>query len=162
MQEEQSSAIVSSPGGFPLWSDDYEAAWIGLLTTYRRLIRDLDSELETAHGLTMSGLELLVRLATAADHWLRLSTLAAEANLSLSRVSRIVDVLEARELVERRPCPDDARAINAVLTERGMEVAKAAQETHLAAVRERFFDRLDEHEVQVLGTVFARLNAQSR
>jgi len=155
--EERTTAIVSSPSGFPLWSEDYEAAWIGLLATYRRLIRELDSELESTHGLTMSGLELLVRLATAPERWLRLSTLAAEANLSLSRVSRIVDVLEARGLVERRPCPSDARAINAVLTDHGLAVAKAAQETHLAAVRERFFDRLTESEIQTFGTVFGRL-----
>jgi DNA-binding MarR family transcriptional regulator len=154
--EEQTAAIVSSPSGFPLWSEDYEAAWIGLLTTYRRLIRELDGELEAAHGLTMSGLELLVRLATAPEGWLRLSTLAAEANLSLSRVSRIVDVLEARGLVERKPCPSDARAINAQLTERGLQVATAAQRTHLAAVRGRFFTRLRESEIRTLGAVFSR------
>ena len=158
MLEQQTTAIVLSPSGFPLWSEDYEAAWIGLLTTYRRLIRELDGELESAHGLTMSGLELLVRLATAPEGWLRLSTLAAEANLSLSRVSRIVDVLEARGLVERRPCRSDARAINAQLTERGLQVATAAQQTHLAAVCERYFDRLDESEIRTLGTVFGRFS----
>ena len=158
MVEQQTTAIVLSPSGFPLWSEDYEAAWIGLLTTYRRLIRELDGELESAHGLTMSGLELLVRLATAPEGWLRLSTLAAEANLSLSRVSRIVDVLEGRGLVERRPCRSDARAINAQLTERGLQVATAAQQTHLAAVCERYFDRLDESEIRTLGTVFGRFS----
>ena len=152
--------IVLRADGFPEWSHGHAAAWIGLLATHRRLTRELDAELESAHGLTLSGLELLARLASAPERRLRLSVLAGEAGLSLSRVSRIVDVLEARELVERRPCPSDARAINAVLTERGLAVAQAAQETHLASVRERFFDRLSESEIQTLGVVFGRVAPQ--
>jgi DNA-binding MarR family transcriptional regulator len=148
--------IVSSADGLPQWSHDYAAAWIGLLATHRSLTRELDAELEAAHGLTLSGLELLVRLASAPEHWLRLSALAAGAGLSLSRVSRIVDSLEARGLLKRRPCDADARAINAVLTPQGLELARAAQATHLAAVRQRFFDHLSEAEVATLAAVFLR------
>ena len=91
-----------------------------------------------------------------ADAGIRKPVLAAEAGLSLSRVSRIVDMLESRKLVVRQPCPDDARAINAELTPAGLELAQAAQSTHLAAVRERFFDHLSEAEVATLATVFLR------
>jgi DNA-binding MarR family transcriptional regulator len=149
-------AIVASADGVPQWTQDYAAAWIGLLATHRSLTRELDAELEAAHGLTLSGLELLVRLASTPEHWLRLSALALGANLSLSRVSRIVDSLEERGLLKRRPCDADARAINAVLTPRGLELAKAAQATHLAAVRERFFDRLSDGEIATLAAVFGR------
>ncbi len=142
--------------GFPQWSHEYAAAWIGLLATHRRLTRELDAELEAAHGLTLSGLELLARLGSAPNNRLRLSVLATEAGLSLSRVSRIVDVLEERGLIERQPCPSDQRAINAQLTGCGLELARLAQSTHLDAVRERFFDRLDEREIATLAEVFGR------
>src|SRR5579864_4853479 len=150
------SPIVLGADGFPQWSRTYSDAWIGLLATHRRLTRELDAELDAAHGLTLSGLELLARLASATERRLRLSILAAEAGLSLSRVSRIVDVLEDRGLIERRPCPEDARAINAQLTPAGLELARAAQATHLAAVRERFFDRLSGREIAALAGVFGR------
>jgi len=149
--------IVFGADGFPQWSRTYADAWIGLLATHRRLTRELDSELEAAHGLTLSGLELLARLASAPERRLRLSALAAEAGLSLSRVSRIVDALEGRRLVERRPCESDARAINAQLTAEGLELARAAQATHLAAVRARFFDRLSNREIAALSGIFGRL-----
>ena len=152
------SAVVLGPDGFPQWSHDYAAAWIGLLATHRRLTRELDAELESAHGLTLSGLELLARLASAADHRLRLSVLAGEAGLSLSRVSRIVDALEERSLIERQPCPGDARAINAQLTAEGLALAQAAQSTHLAAVRECFFDHLSSREIVTLAAVFGRFS----
>lgn len=150
--------IVLRADGFPEWSHGHAAAWIGLLGTHRRLTRELDAELESAHGLTLSGLELLARLAAAPERRLRLTALAGEAGLSLSRVSRIVDALEARGLVERQPCPADARAINAQLTAAGLELAREAQATHLAAVRERFFDRLSAREIAMLAEIFLRFS----
>ena len=149
--------VVYGADGFPRWSRTYADAWIGLLATHRRLTRELDAELEAAHGLTLSGLELLARLASAPERRLRLSVLAAEAGLSLSRVSRIVDALEGRSLVERRPCEADARAINAQLTAAGLELARVAQATHLAAVRARFFDMLSRREIEALAGIFGRL-----
>ena len=142
--------------GLSRWSDESANAWIGLLETHRRLTRELESELEKSHGLSLSGLELLGRLAAAEGRRLRLSTLAAEAGLSLSRVSRIVDLLEARGLVERHPCPGDGRAINARLSRAGLELAREAQAKHFAGVQERFFDRLTPDEVATLARVFDR------
>lgn len=153
--------IVIGADGFPRWSRTYADAWIGLLATHRRLTRELDAELEAQHDLTLSGLELLARLASAPGQMLRLSVLAVEAGLSLSRVSRIVDSLEGRGLVERQPCPADARAINAQLTAAGLELARAAQATHLAAVRARFFDKLSEPEITALASAFGRLSPES-
>jgi len=150
--------IVHEANGVPRLRPLYEDAWIGLLATHRRLTRELDAELDAAHGLTLSGLELLARLASARDRRLRLSVLAGECGLSLSRVSRIVDALERRGLVERHPCEADARAVNAQLTASGLELARAAQSTHLAAVRRRFFDRLSAREIAALAAVFGRLS----
>src|SRR3954467_678260 len=87
--------------GIRSWSDTHAAAWIGLLETHKRLTRELEAELEAEHGLSISGFELLSRLARADARTLRLTTLARDAGLSLSRVSRIVDMLEKRELVQR-------------------------------------------------------------
>jgi hypothetical protein len=50
---------------------------------------------------------------THADAWIGL---LEEAGLSLSRVSRIIDLLEARGLVRRQPCAEDARAVEAHIT----------------------------------------------
>jgi DNA-binding MarR family transcriptional regulator len=155
-QPAASCAYVVGDDGLSSWSETSADAWIGLLETHRRLTRALDAELEARHGLSLSALELLGRLAAADDRRLRLSTLAAETGLSLSRVSRIVDTLEARGLVERRPCPADARAINAQLTDAGLALVREAQATHFAAVQRSFFDRLSADEVATLAEVFAR------
>jgi DNA-binding MarR family transcriptional regulator len=147
---------VTGPDGSAQWHPTYADAWIGLLQTHRQLTRELDARLEAEHGLTLSGLELLARLAATPERWLRLSTVASQTGLSLSRVSRIVDVLEARGLVERQHCPSDARAINAHLTDGGAALLCAAEATHRAAAQISFFDRLSPGEVQTLAAVFAR------
>jgi DNA-binding MarR family transcriptional regulator len=157
MATETACPYVVGEDGLASWSEKHSEAWIGLLETHKRLTRELDAELEARHGLTLSGLELLGRLAAADKRYLRLSALATEAGLSLSRVSRIVDVLAARGLVARRACSDDGRAVEAHLTKRGLKLVREAQATHFASVQARFFDRLSEREIDVLAGVFGRL-----
>ncbi len=153
----EACSYVVGDDGLSRWSETHAQAWAGFLEAHRKLTRALDGALEARHALNMSALELLGRLAAAPERRMRLSALAAESGLSLSRVSRIVDTLEARSLVERRPCPGDARAINAHLTEAGLELARSAQSAHFADVQGRFFDQLSADEVQLLAKLFARL-----
>src|SRR5437764_8841438 len=109
-------AYVMGDDGLATWSDTHADAWIGMLETHKKLTRALDAELEAEHGLSLSGAECLGRLAAAEGRSLRLSALGAATGLSLSRISRIVDALEARALVERRSSEADARAVEAHLT----------------------------------------------
>ena len=126
-----------------------------MLETHKRLTRELESELEVEFGLSLSGVELSAA-GGRGGRMLRLTELAGRAGLSVSRVSRMTDMLEARGLVERRPCPADARAKNAFLTDTGLELLRSAQATHFAGVEERFFDRLEPGEVEALASIFAR------
>jgi DNA-binding MarR family transcriptional regulator len=149
-------AYVVGDDGLARWSDRHADAWIGLLETHKQLTRAMDAELEAQHALSLSSLEVLGRLASADGRRLRLSVLAAECSLSLSRVSRIVDALEHRSLVQREACASDARAVEAHLTDAGLTLAREAQATHFESVRERFFDQLAPDELSTLAAVFGR------
>lgn len=151
-----SSAYRTDADGLAHWTETHADAWIGLLETHKQLTRALDAELATRHGLSLSALELLARLAAAEDRQLRLSALAAASGLSLSRVSRIVDALEARRLVARVACPSDARAVHAKLADAGLKLVVEAQSTHFASVQAAFFDRLDDDEIATLARVFGK------
>jgi DNA-binding MarR family transcriptional regulator len=153
---EEKCAYVLGDDGLATWSDVHADAWIGLLETHKRLTRALEAEMEAEHGLALSGVEVLGRLAAAEQRRLRLSALAAECGLSLSRVSRIIDALEARRLVERHSSALDARAVEAHLTDAGLDLARRAQATHFASVQERFFGQLSADEIATLADVFRR------
>jgi DNA-binding MarR family transcriptional regulator len=143
------------------WTQHEADAWIGLLEAHKQLTRALDASLDADHGLGLSTLELLGRLRAAGDEWPRLSALAAATGLSLSRVSRHMDALERRGLVQRRRCETDSRAVEAHLTDAGLELVRAAEAAHAAAVRERFLDQLSADELAVLAQVFRRFAPQA-
>ena len=119
-------AYVLGADGLTRWREPHSGAWLGLLQTHRQLTRELESRLEARFGLSLSGLELLGRLAAAPGHRLRLSAIAGATGLTLSRISRIVDAFEKRGLVERRRNPSDRRAYGLFLTESGRSCLEAA------------------------------------
>ena len=132
-------------------------AWRGLLRVHASLMKELDAELEAAHGLPLSSYEVLIRLADAPDHRMRMSDLAESVLLSRSGMSRLVDRLERDGLLCRRACAQDARVAYACITPAGLELLEAARPTHLAGVRRRFLSQFDEQELQLLGSFWHRI-----
>jgi DNA-binding MarR family transcriptional regulator len=155
-EEIRKCAYVLGDDGLATWSDTHADAWIGLLETHKRLTRALDAELEAQFGLSLSGVEVLGRLAAAQGRCLRLSALAGETGLSLSRISRIVDTLETRKLVQRRSTDTDARAVEAHLLQAGLDLVRQAQSSHFDSVQQRFFSQLNQAEIEMLAAVFGR------
>ena len=127
-----------------------------------RLRRGAEKELGACFDLSVSMLGVMGRLVPAERRTLRQTVLADAMGLSLSRVSRIIDVLEQRKLVTRTPCPVDGRATNVTLTAAGLKVTRAAQDTLFAFVESAFFDGLSEDEIETLVAVFRRLLGPSR
>lgn len=160
-QATETCAYVLGDDGLARWSDVHSEAWIGLLETHKKLTRALDAELEAEHGLSLSALEVLGRLAAAEGRSLRLSELASACGLSLSRISRIMDVLASRGLVERRGVPADARAVEGHLTDAGLALVRRAQGSHFASVQQQFFERLNAEEIQLLASIFSRFAPRS-
>jgi DNA-binding MarR family transcriptional regulator len=149
-------AYVLGDDGLATWTDTHADAWIGMLETHKQLTRAMEAELEAEFGLSLSGVEVLGRLAASEGRNLRLSVLAGECGLSLSRISRIVDTLEARKLVERRSSAEDARAVEAHLLKAGLALVRKAQATHFESVQQRFFAQLSPAEIETLAGVFGR------
>jgi DNA-binding MarR family transcriptional regulator len=134
------------------------AAWRGFLRVHASLLHDLDRELEEAHGLPLTHYEVLLHLANAPDHRLRMSDLASSVLLSQSGVSRLVDRLERVGHVVRQPCSEDRRVLYAQLTDAGRTRLAEARPTHLAGVRARFLAHFDDAELDDLAEAWERLH----
>jgi DNA-binding MarR family transcriptional regulator len=144
------------------WTTDQALAWEGLLELGRRLRRRADDMLAHDFGLSISMLGIMGRLAGADGGTLRQTALADALGLSVSRASRVIDLLESRELVVRTACPLDARATNVALTPAGRARTAGAQRAVFALVSETFADRITPEEFQTLARVFARLLLEDR
>jgi DNA-binding MarR family transcriptional regulator len=122
-------------------------AWQALLHAHHEVAGSLEGELQQGHGLSLADYDVLVRLARASDRSLRMSDLAERVMLSPSGLTRLVDRLVARGLVERLPDPVDGRAALASLTEEGHRRVVRAARTHLRGIREHFTGRLTERQL---------------
>ena len=84
------------------------AVWRGFLRLHAALAKQLDAELDAAHGLPLTSYEVLINLQAAPGQRLRMAELADRALLSRSGMTRLVDRLERQGLLERDTCASDA------------------------------------------------------
>ena len=149
--------VLQTEDGLKYLPPHREAAWLGLLQAHAELTRALDASLHANHGLSLSAYEVLARLAHAENCSLRMSQLAERTQLSLSRVSRVVDHLQDRDLVERKSCATDSRVVYAAITAAGKAQVAEAQETFFEVMEDRFLGKLTCDEVTMLGSIFTRV-----
>jgi DNA-binding MarR family transcriptional regulator len=146
---------VSSPQ--PL--DDLEmSAWHSMLRAHASVVRRLEAELTTEHGLSLPAYEVLAHLSGTPDRSLRMTELSEAALLSPSGVTRLVDKLQRDGLVRRRRCSADARVIYCELTDAGMARLVAAYPTHLRGVRQHMIDKLDRHDLRGVADSMSKLS----
>jgi DNA-binding MarR family transcriptional regulator len=136
------------------------AAWRGLLRVHASVLKALDAEMEAAHGLPLTSYEVLIQLADAPDHRMRMCDLADSVLLSRSGMSRLVDRLERDGLLVRCACAHDARGAFACITEAGRQLLEQARPTHVAGIRRRFLTQFEEDELHLLGSFWDRLVPQ--
>jgi DNA-binding MarR family transcriptional regulator len=141
-----------------LLSDTEQAAWIGFLTVHSLITRELDSRLVAVHRMPLVEYEVLLKLSIAGGR-MRMSELADAALLSRSGLTRIVDELEALQLITREPDDSDGRVLIATLTAAGSKRFLAARRTHLANLRQLFLDRLSDEQVAGLGEIWHAIAA---
>jgi DNA-binding MarR family transcriptional regulator len=124
--------------------------WRAFLRAHATVLRDLERELLAEQALALTDYDVLVQLATAPEHRLRMSELADALLLSRSGVTRLVDRLVAEGLVERVTCDEDRRGQWATLTRAGYARLRAATPVHLRGVAQHFLDRMAPDDLAAL------------
>jgi DNA-binding MarR family transcriptional regulator len=137
-----------------------EAFWRALMRIVLSLPRRLDGDLARSVGITANEYTTLMCLSEAPGRELRMADLANAAALSASRMTRLVDDLQARGLVTKRASSQDGRGNVATLTPAGLEKLKQAWPAHLASVRGRVFDHVDPATVTNAAQALAEIAAQ--
>ena len=140
-----------------LLNDRELAAWRGFLRVHSGLVRQLDAELERAHGLPLAHYEVLFHLEGAPEARLTMSELAQSVLLSQSGVTRLVDRLVRSGLVVREGCLEDRRVTYARLTDEGRQALCEARPTLIQGVRQRFLAHFDDAELDALADAWERV-----
>jgi DNA-binding MarR family transcriptional regulator len=132
-------------------------AWIRLLRGHAGMRRAVSAQLHADHGLTVNEYEALLLLSHAPENHLRRVDLAESLQLTASGITRMLDGLRERGLVDRTTCSSDARVAYAVLTDDGRRRLEQASCSHVAAIRALFDERYSDAEIETLTELLGRL-----
>lgn len=75
-----------------------------------------------------------------------------------SNASRLVDKLKAKGLVDRRECPKDRRAVDILVTDKGLELLKELDKE--VSNLENNLNQLDESEMSALNNILDKLRQE--
>lgn len=104
--------------------------WESLFRAQVAVMRRLQSG-PAFRALAVNEYDVLFTLSRCPSGWLRLNELNDNVLLSQSSLSRLVERLEKRGLVDRMPAPDDRRGVLLQLTESGRELQKQIGREHV-------------------------------
>jgi DNA-binding MarR family transcriptional regulator len=107
-------------------------------------------DLRPSHGNAMEQLEI--------EDGLRLTDLATRAGITLQSMGELVDDLQVKGYVERRPDPNDRRAKRIYLTDRGRKNARVAKRA-TAEVEDRLVELLGEQRYELLRSTLEEIIA---
>jgi len=137
-------------------------AWQALLHAHHDVTRRLDAELRAEHGISFDAYDVLLRLARAPNHALRMTELAERVMTPPSTLTRRVDRLVSRGLVERGRLAQDSRAIVARLTDVGRQVLRRAAQTHLRGIREHYTGKLTDQQLREVASALEVITGPHR
>ena len=116
----------------------------------RQLELTLERRLQADAGISTADYEILIALHNAPSMRLRAGQIGDIIGWEKSRVSHQITRMEQRDLVKRQECGDDARGVWVVLTDDGDRAVLNAANDRQEAVRQYFFDVLDDSEKDAL------------
>ncbi|MFP3460416.1 MarR family transcriptional regulator [Arthrobacter globiformis] len=132
--------------------------WESLFRAQVAVMRRLQSG-PAFRTLAVNEYDVLFTLSRCPSGWLRLNELNDNVLLSQSSLSRLVDRLEKRGLVERTPAPDDGRGVLLKLTEEGAALQKEIGREHVRDIAELVAPALTAAEQRELLRLTEKLRA---
>lgn len=136
-------------------AEDQLATWRAFLRAHSSMLRRISADLEEAELPPLPWYDVLAALRDAPEHRLRQVELAEQVLLSHSGLSRLLDRIEKRELVERVSCPSDRRSFHVQLTGEGEEMLARMWPVYARGIAEGFLPALGSNPCEVRETLEA-------
>lgn len=130
-------------------------AWEALFRAQVSVMRDLRHEF-THQGMTMNEYDVLFNVSREPEQRVRLRELNRTVLITQSSVSRLVDRLVARGLLDKCGDPDDARGAIVCLTPLGRTEFESAATVHMRSIARRL-EVLDDGERAALTSICTKL-----
>ncbi|WCN37252.1 MarR family winged helix-turn-helix transcriptional regulator [Aneurinibacillus uraniidurans] len=125
-----------------------------VLSRAYRVIMDHVTEDMRGYGLNPTEFAVLELLYHKGDQ--PIQHIGKKVLLASGSITYVVDKLEDKKLLERKPCPEDRRVTYAVITEAGRELMQTIFPTHRKAIQE-ILGGLDSKEKETIIPLLKKL-----
>lgn len=132
------------------------AAWESLFRAQVSVMRNLNAEFPSAE-ISFNEYDVCFNLAKQPGRRSRMRDLTGYLLLTQPSVSRLVDRLSTRGIVEKQPDPADARGVIVGLTAHGFDVYRTVAVQHAATIAEQVGAGLSVDELRTLDSLCAKL-----
>lgn len=141
----------------PELSTVHKAAWGGFLLTHVFTTRAINSVLASMGEISLEQYDVLLALEESESGCLTMTQLADAIVFSPSGLTRMVDCLSKKGLVERCQNPKDKRSILARITPEGRRARELAWHTYSKLIQEHFGRHMSEPEARAMVELSQRI-----
>ncbi|WFR66727.1 MarR family winged helix-turn-helix transcriptional regulator [Curtobacterium flaccumfaciens] len=132
------------------------AAWEALFRAQVTVMRALNAEFPGGE-ISFNEYDVCFNLSTQPGRRCRMRELTGHLLLTQPSVSRLVDRLTARGIVEKQPDPTDARGVIVALTPHGFDVYRSVAVQHAQTIADQVGAGLDDDELRTLTELCTKL-----
>jgi DNA-binding MarR family transcriptional regulator len=145
--------LPSVPTATEKINEEQLRTWRAFLSAHSSMLRRISRDLDEAGLPPLTWYDVLAALRDAPEGRLRQVDIAERVLLSHSGLSRLLDRIEAKGLVERVRCPEDRRAINLVLTDAGREMLALMWPVYARGIADDFLPALGSNPCEIRETL---------
>ena len=132
------------------------AAWESLFRSQVSVMRHLTLGFPT-HGISFNEYDVMLNLSQQEGRRIRMKNLNQHLLLTQPSISRLIDRLVSRGIVEKEVDPGDARGIIVRLTDEGFALFRRVAATHVDRIYDRVGSVLDDEELAQLTVLTDKL-----
>lgn len=132
-------------------------AWARLLRAHKLLLEGVETALKEAGLPPLTWYDVLLELERDDSEGLRQYEIAERTLLSKHNLTRLLDRLQAAELVVRRECAEDGRGNIVSITEKGLALRRRMWPLYAGAIRCNFAGRLTSKDIASLSRILRKL-----
>ncbi len=140
----------------PLDSDEVKV-WKMFLRAHASLMRQMEANLQEAHGVSLAWMDVLVQLSLEEGGRMTHTRLSERVLVSQGAVTRMVDRMAKAGLVVRRQSRTDRRTSYVILTEKGAKTLEEIKPVQYQDVTDLFIRHLDSENTPVVRDFLTRV-----
>lgn len=155
------TAFMSIPGEPVPPSPSITRVWVRLMCAQRDVLAAIEGDLKAAGLPPLGWYDVLLELTRATEGRLRPFEIERRTLMAQYNLSRLLDRLEDKGLVQREPFGDDGRGRWVGITEEGRATQKRMWAVYSKALHDHVGNKLDDSSADTLSDLLAKLSCHS-